>query len=177
MTERGEQIRVYLEEAEADAHLSGLDVLSGWTNQIYVAYAHLVVTSRVHAITVEFDLVNTLGLVCTLDWTQVMVPDLDNLAVIYPVESYGEQPLLALAPHQQAWLETYQALNSDVYPLQAGELGHMLLAAGEDEEPLATGEILARAPCRLHDELAALFAGEPQTDLGRRVLAGWRAEY
>lgn len=176
MTERGEQIRARLEALEVEAHLSGLDVLAVWSNQIYLAYPHLVVTSRAHASTVEFEL-SQLGLACARDWRQPPLQNLDELLIIAAVGSYDQQPLLALASHQQAWIETYQAVASGVYPLAPSELGQMLLLAGGTDEVFDQPLLLEAAPDVLKEELEQLFAGAPQTEMASRVLSGWRAAY
>jgi hypothetical protein len=166
-----------IEHLEADAHLSGYDVLAGFTHQFVFDYPHLVCCHPPHAD----------GLAAALAKKNfVVLPAGPGAAIDAPLQKtvlLRRQPAIhsrtlvkgAIATPEKAWVDLLRETRRSAAPFDYGELGRLLRAMSEQTLNLrALRSYAARLGYR--DWLAATIGQRPPNGPAqRRLAAGYAA--
>lgn len=171
-----EIVRV-IERLDADAHLSGYDVLAGFTHQFVFDYPHLVCCHPSHAD----------GLAPALAKKKfVVLPAGPGAAIDAAVQKtvlLRRQPAIhsrtlvkgALATPEKAWVDLLRETRRSAAPFDYGELGRLLRAMSEQTLNLRALRSYA-ARLGYQDWLAATIGQRPPTGPAqRRLAAGYAA--
>jgi len=131
----GKTIVKVIERLEADAHLSGYDVLAGFAHQFVFDYPHIVCTQPSHAE----------GLAAALAKKNLVVIAAGPRALSGPAMARSvllrRQPLIAsrtlvrgaLATPEKAWVDLLREMRRSNFPFDYGELGRVLRAMTDQQ--------------------------------------------
>ncbi len=171
-----EIVRV-IKHLEADAHLSGYDVLAGFTHQFVFAYPHLVCCHPSHAD----------GLGAALAKKRFVVlpagPGAPIDAAVQKTVLLRRQPVIhsralvlgAIATPEKAWVDLLRETRRSAAPFDYGELGRLLRAMSEQTLNFRALRSYA-ARLGYQDWLAATIGQRPPNGAAqRRLAAGYAA--
>jgi len=166
-----------IEHLEADAHLSGYDVLAGFTHQFVFDYPHLVCCHPSHAD----------GLAAALAKRKfVVLPAGPGAAINAPLQKtvlLRRQPAIqsrtlvkgAIATPEKAWVDLLRETRRSAAPFDYGELGRLLRAMSEQTLNFRALRSYA-ARLGYQDWLAATVGQRPPDGAAqRRLAAGYAA--
>lgn len=166
-----------IEHLEADAHLSGYDVLAGFTHQFVFDYPHLVCCHPSHAD----------GLAAALAKKKfVVMPAGPGAAINAPLRKtvlLRRQPAIhsrtlvkgAIATPEKAWVDLLRETRRSAAPFDYGELGWLLRAMSEQTLNFRALRSYA-ARLGYQDWLAATVGQRPPDGAAqRRLAAGYAA--
>jgi DNA-binding HxlR family transcriptional regulator len=130
LTGEAEEIVRVIEHLDADAHLSGYDVLAGFAHQFVFEYPHLVCCPAPHAYGVAAALIERRFVVIAAGPGALRGPSIPRTVLIRPQPFIARRTLIrgALATPEKAWLDLLRETRRSDAPFDYGELGRLLRA-------------------------------------------------
>jgi AraC-like DNA-binding protein len=119
-----------IERLDADAHLSGYDMLAGFAHQFVFEYPHLVCCPTPHAEGVAAALIERRFVVIAAGPGALRGPSIPRTVLIRPQPLIARRTLIrgALATPEKAWLDLLRETRRSDAPFDYGELGRLLRA-------------------------------------------------
>jgi|GEM_PF-1271927 len=129
-TGEAEEIVRVIEHSDADAHLSGYDVLAGFAHQFVFDYAHLVCCHPPHADGVASALVEQGFVVLAAGPGALRGPAMPRTVLLRRQPVLARRTLVrgAVATPEKAWVDLLRETRRSDAPFDYGELGRLLRA-------------------------------------------------
>jgi hypothetical protein len=127
--EAKEIVRV-IEHLDADAHLSGYDMLAGFAHQFVFEYPHLVCCPAPHTEGVAAGLIERRFVVIAAGPGALRGPSIPRTVLIRPQPFIARRTLIrgTLATPEKAWVDLLRETRRSDAPFDYGELGRLLRA-------------------------------------------------
>ncbi len=122
-----------IERLDADAHLSGYDVLAGFGHQFVYEYPHLVCCHPPHAAGVAGALASSGFLVLPAGPGALRGPAMPRTVLLRRQPLIGSRALVhgVVATTAKAWVDLLRETRRSEMPFDYGELGHLLQAMSD----------------------------------------------
>jgi DNA-binding HxlR family transcriptional regulator len=129
-TREAKEIVRVIERLDADAHLSGYDMLAGFAHQFVFEYPHLVCCPTPHAEGVAAALIERRFVVIAAGPGALRGPSIPRTVLIRPQPLIARRTLIrgALATPDKAWVDLLRETRRSDAPFDYGELGRLLRA-------------------------------------------------
>lgn len=124
-----------IERLDADAHLSGYDVLAGFGHQFVYEYPHLVYCHPPHADGVAGALVSSGFVVLAAGPGALRGPVMPRTVLLRRQPLIGSRALVrgAVATPEKAWVDLLREIRRSDVPFDYGELGRLLRAMSDQQ--------------------------------------------
>jgi hypothetical protein len=131
----GKTIVKVIERLEADAHLSGYDVLAGFAHQFVYEYPHIVCCHPPHADGVAGALASGGFVVLPAGPGALRGPSMSRTVLLRRQPLIGSRTLVqgALATPEKAWVDLLRETRRSDAPFDYGELGRLLRAMTDQQ--------------------------------------------
>ena len=124
-----------IERLDADAHLSGYDVLAGFAHQFVYEYPHLVYCHPPHTDSVAGALANSGFVVLPAGPGALRGPAMPRTVLLRRQPIIGSRTLVrgAVATPEKAWVDLLRETRRSEMPFDYGELGRLLRAMSDQK--------------------------------------------